>query len=114
MEVELIEDKKEIEEIINNKIKDKKLIFSNYYRIGILKRGIEHEKVIEVFNQFDKVKTIEKENLPKGDIGYELFYSLSNNTTFSIATIPKDDKLIIVHAVEYKRKLDHRFKKFKL
>ena len=107
---ELIKDKKEIDKIINEKIKGKRLIFTSYYNLSIAKKGLTHEQVLEVFSQFDKVYEIEKETLKFGDIGYELFYNLSNNTYFSIATIPKDNKLLIIHAVEYKRDLRYRFK----
>jgi len=107
----LVKDKREIENIINTYIKNKKIIFTNYYYFGIDLKGISHEKVKEVFPQFDKVFAIEKETLKKGDIGYELFYKLSNKTSFSIATCPKEDNVLIIHAVEYKRNLDKRIKK---
>ena len=107
---ETITDRNEIERIINEKIKGKKLIFTRYYDLSIARKGIEHERVLEVFSQFDKVIAIEKEKMKQGDIGYELFYDLSNNTSFSIATIPKNNKVLIIHAVEYKRDLRHRFK----
>lgn len=107
----LISNKKEIDRIIFNKIKGRKLIFTDYYRFGILKKGIEHERVLEIFPQFEKVFEIEKEILKYGDIGYELFYRLSGNRCFSIATCPKDKKVLIIHAIEYKRSLEKRFKK---
>lgn len=106
----LITDKKEIDKIISEKIKGKKLIFTRYYDLGIAQKGLTHEQVLEVLPQFDKVYEIEKETTKYGDIGYELFYHLSNNTYFSIATIPKKDKVLIIHAVEYKRDLKYRFK----
>jgi len=93
----LISDRKDIDKIINEKIKNKKLIFTDYYKFGILKKGIEHEKVIEIFQKFDLVYEIEKEILKYGDVGYELFYKLSNNTSFSIATCPKNKNLFIIH-----------------
>lgn len=108
---EVVKDKKEIDKIINEKIKGKRLVFTNYYKMSIAEKGIEHKKVLEVFFQFDKVSEIEKETLKYGDMGYELFYNLSNNIYFSIATCPKDDKVLIIHAVEYKRSLDKRLKK---
>ncbi len=107
----LISDKSEIQKIISEKIKGKKLIFTKYYWFGILKRGIEHQKVLEIFPQFDNVFEVETEKLKYGDEGYELFYKLSNNTTFSIATCPKDKKVLIIHAVAYKRSLEKRFKR---
>jgi len=107
----LISDKKEIAKIISNKIKGKRLIFTEYYKFGILKKDIEHEKVLEIFPKFEKVFEIEKDRLKQGDIGYELFYRLSNNCYFSIATCPKDKNLLIIHAVEYKRNLEKRFRK---
>lgn len=107
---EQITDKKEIEKIISEKIKGKKLIFTKYYYLSIAQKGIEHEKVLEIFPQFDKVYAIEKEILKYGDIGYELFYDLGS-IYFSIATCPKNKKLLIIHAVEYKRNLDKRLRK---
>ena len=112
-EVKIIEDKKEIDKIIKEKIKGKKLVFTDYYWFGIDKKGISHEKVKEIFPQFDKVFAIEIEILKYGDIGYEIFYKISNNISFSIATCPKNNKVLIIHAVEYKRSLEKRIKKFK-
>ena len=107
----LISEKREIQKVISENIKGKKLIFTNYYRFGILKKGISHEKVLEIFPQFDKVFEIEKDKLKYGDFGYELFYKLSNNTSFSIATCPKGRNLLIIHAIEYKRNLEKRFRR---
>ena len=109
--IQIITNKKQIQDIIHKKIKNKKLIFTKYYEFGILKRDIPHEKVLEIFPQFEKVNAIEIEKLKKGNIGYELFYKISNNLYFSIATCPKNKKLLIIHAVEYKRNLEKRFKK---
>ncbi len=108
---EIISKKEEIQKIISENIKGKKLVFTSYYRLSIAQKGIEHEKVLEIFPQFDKVTEIEKEKLKYGDVGYELFYNLSNETYFSIATCPKDKEVLIIHAVEYKRSLDKRLKK---
>ena len=112
-EVKNIEDKEKIDKIINKKIKDKKLVFTDWYKVGLLRKGISEEKFNEIFPQFDKVSAIEIEKLKKGDLGYELFYKISKNTIISIGTIPKKDRLLIVHLIEYKRSLDYRFKKFK-
>jgi hypothetical protein len=78
-----------------------------------MRKGISEEKFDEIFPQFDKVYAIEIETMKKGDLGYEPFYKISNNTTISIGTIPKDRALLIIHLIEYKRNLDYRFKKFK-
>jgi len=112
-EVKTINNKEEIDKIIQEKIKGKKLIFTDYYYFGIDRRGILHERVLEVFPQFEKIIAIEIETLKFGDLGYELFYEMSNNITFSIATCPKDSKVLVIHAVEYKRNLEKRIKKFK-
>lgn len=112
-EVSLIEEIKEINEVINNKIRGKKIIFTEWYKLGLLKRGISEDKFNEVFPQFEKIYKVEKETLKSGDIGYEFFYKFSNNTDFSIGTIPKDNKVLIIHLIEYKRSLESRFKKFK-
>ncbi len=112
-EVKTIEDKQKINKIIEEKIKGKKLIFTDWYKMGLLRKGISEDKFNEIFPQFDKVSAIEIEEMKKGDLGYELFYKISNNTTISIGTIPKEDVLLIIHLIEYKRNLDLRFKKFK-
>lgn len=112
-EVKTIKDKQEINKIIEEKIKGRELIFTEWYKIGLMKKSIPEEKFNEIFPQFDKVSTIEIEEMKKGDLGYELFYKLSNNTTISIGAIPKENVLLIIHLIEYKRNLDYRFKKFK-
>src|SRR3989344_4641515 len=99
-EVKTINDKEEINKIIQERIKGKKLVFTNYYYFGIDKRGITHERVLEVFPQFDKVIAIEIETLKLGDLGFELFYEMSNNITFSIATCPKDEKVFFLYFLE--------------
>ena len=112
-EVKTIEDRQEIDKIIEEKIKGKRLVFTDWYKIGLLRKGISEDKFDEIFPQFDKVSVIELEKLKKGDLGCELFYKLSNNTTISIGTIPKENTLLIIHLIEYKRNLDYRFRKFK-
>ena len=108
----LVDDKKEIDKIIKEKIRGKKLIFTDWYKIGLLKKGISEEKFNEIFLQFDKISAIEIERL-KNNLGYELFYKISNNITISIGTVPKEKTLLIIHLIEYKRNLDYRFKRFK-
>lgn len=112
-DVKLIDDISKINEILETKIKNRKIIFTEWYKIGIMRKGISEEKFSEIFPQFDKIIKIEEERLKLGDIGYELFYKISNNTTYSIATLPKDKNLLIIHLIEYKRNLDQRFKRFK-
>lgn len=106
----LILDKKEIEDIISKCIKNKKIVFTANYRIRAAMRDISDEKMLQIFPQFEKVFAIEVKKLRYGDEGYELFYSLGNNITFSIATCPKGKRLLIIHAIEYKRSLAKRFK----
>ena len=96
-EVEIIEDKQEIDKIIKEKIKGRKLVFTNWYKEGLWKKGIPENKFNEIFPQFDKVFAIETETLKFGDLGYELFYKMSNNITFSISAIPKEKNLLIIH-----------------
>ena len=40
----LITDKKEIDKIIEEKIKGKKIVFTKYYYLRLGERGLEHEK----------------------------------------------------------------------
>jgi len=112
--VKSITNKEEIEIIINEKIKNRDLNFTPYYYLRLDFRGMSHKKVLEIFPQFDKIFAIEVETLKHGDIGYELFYRLSGNVSFSIATCQKKGRLIVIHAVEYKRSLQKRFPNIKL
>src|SRR3989344_7444187 len=105
---ELIDNKEEIDKIIREKIKGKRVVFTKHFTWRNAKRGISDEKVKEVFPQFDKVISIEKKKLKFGDWGYELFYSLSNNVTFSIALCPIDNRIDFIHAIEFKRNLGKR------
>ncbi len=107
---QIIKDKEEINKIINEKIKNRRLNFTRHYRIKASWRGISDEKVLEIFPQFEKVFAIEVKTLKYGDIGYELFYRLSNIMTFSIAICPIEKKLDLIHAIEYKRNLGDKFK----
>jgi len=75
-EVKIIKDRKEIEKIIEEKIKGRKLVFTDWYKIGLLRKGISEEKFNEIFPQFDKVSVIEIEKMKGGDLGYELFYKI--------------------------------------
>ena len=110
----LIENKEEINRIINERIKNRKLIFTDKYKIGIMRRNILHEKVLEIFPQFEKVFAIEEDILKFGDVGYELYYRLSNNIEFSIATCPLNKELLIIHAIEHKKSLEKRFSNLRL
>lgn len=107
---EIIKDKKEIDKIITEKIKGKWLNFTRHYRIKASWRGIPDERVLEIFPQFEKIFAIDIKTLKYGDIGYELFYKLSNSITFSIALCPIGKKLDLIHAIEYKRSLGSKFK----
>jgi hypothetical protein len=107
----LITDKNEIDAIISEKIKGKRVVFTRYCDMSLAEKGLTRERVLEVFPQFDKVHEIEEETLKYGDKGYELFYNLSSNLYFSIATCPKEKDILIIHAVEYKRRLEKRFKR---
>ncbi len=114
-EVIQITDKEEINKVIEiiKKYNESQYNFTTWYWKRLFLRGMEHERVLEILQEYDKIFLIEKRKLKFGDIGYELFYRLSNNTSFSIAVIPLKDKLEFIHAIEYKRRLDERIKDFK-
>jgi len=75
-EVETIRDKKEIDKIIKEKVKGKKLIFTDWHKIGLLKKGISKEKLNEsgiilsepkrTQNQeFFRIRTAKRENIKR-------------------------------------------------
>lgn len=110
--VELINNKEEIIKIINEKIRNKNIIKTNNYLLGIEHKIISDKEIMEIYSQFDKITEIEKEILKKGDIGYELFYKI-NGTNYSIATIPKKEVVLLIHAIKYHRNIDKRLKRLK-
>ncbi len=106
---EFIQDKNEIDKIIQENIKGRRIIFTKYYYLRLAEKGLEHKKFLEIFGQFDKVFAVEKEILKFGDIGYELFYRISENIVFSIAICNKKNIVEVIHANEYNRNLGRRF-----
>ncbi len=105
----IIKNKKEIDEIIVEKIKGKKVYLTDHCINRAMWRGIDEEKIFSIFPQFEKVFVIETKILKYGDEGCELFYELDENHYFAIAMIPEADRLKIVHAIEYKRNIKQRF-----
>ncbi len=105
----IIKNKKEIDEIIVEKIKWKKVYLTDHCINRAMWRGIDEEKIFSVLPRFDKVFVIETKILKYGDEGYELFYELGRNNYFAIAMIPEADRLKIVHVIEYKRNIKQRF-----
>ena len=108
--VELIYSKDEIEKIIKEKIRNKKIIKTNNYILGIEHKIVSDEDIMKIYPQFDKVTEIEKEILKQGDIGYELFYQI-NGDDYSIAMIPKEKIVLFIHAIKYHRNIDKRLKR---
>jgi len=112
-EIIKILEKEKIKEIYDKKVRDKKLIFTGYYNYGIMKRNIEHSETLKILPQVEKIFAIEVEKI-KGKVGYEFFYKLSSNQSFSISTFPSKKKVIVNHAILYNRSLQKRFPSVKL
>lgn len=110
-----ITDKEELENIINmiKSYNKSQYNFTTWYWKRLFLRGMEHERILEILQEYDKIFLIEKRKLKFGDIGYELFYKLNINSSLSIAIIPLKNKIEFIHAIEYKRNLDKRIKDFK-
>lgn len=96
--------KEDIDKIVAILKKYTKLDFqpTDHYKLRITQRDIKHSFLTKTFFEFEKIKLI-KEDLLKGDIGYDLHYELSKNRTLIIGVIPKK-KLILTHGILRYRK----------
>ena len=71
------EDIKKIVEIIKSKPIEKT---KHFYESAIYGRDVSEKFVDETLPQFNKVKVINKRKHVKGDIGYDLYYKISNSS----------------------------------
>lgn len=77
--------------------------FTNHYWERLALRDINHNFLLKIFFEFDKIKLIDEDTLKHGDIGYDLYYELSRNRTLMIGVCPKQ-KLIFIHGImRYRR-----------
>ncbi|MBR9701721.1 hypothetical protein GOV13_02255 [Candidatus Pacearchaeota archaeon] len=88
----------EIKEIVKL-IKGKRIIRTEHFFIRIYQRDVEEEFIDEILPQFEKVKLIDKRKHKKGDIGYDLYYELSNSRTLKLCFILKGNKVLLVNAI---------------
>lgn len=97
--------KEEIERIIAilKKYKTEEFKFTDWYWMRIEERQIKHDFLLKTLFEFDKIRLIEEDILAHGDVGYDLYYELSNNQTLIIGVIP-DDKLTFTHGILRYRK----------
>ena len=63
----------------------------------IIGRDMDHKFILKTYFEFDKIYYIEEEILKYGDIGYDLYYKLSNSKTLVIG-ICKKKKIEFLHA----------------
>lgn len=104
--------KEEIDKIIKilKKYKEEDFDFREHYWFRIAQRNIKHDFLLKTFFEFDKIKLIEEDVLKYGDIGYDLFYEISNNRTLIIGVCPKE-KLKFIHGILRYRKWQTAVKK---
>ena len=106
--------KEEIGKIINRLrgYSEKQFRFTDNYWKRISSRDIDHDFVVKTFFEFDKINLIEEDILKFGDIGYDLYYEISNNRTLILGVCPKKD-LIFIHGIMRYRKWQSAIKKAK-
>jgi len=94
------EEIKEILKIFQNKTIKK----SPHFHIRIIQRDISERLINETFPLFKKIKLIDKRKHKKGDLGYDLYYKLSNSKTLKLCFIVKNKKILLVNAMLRHRK----------
>ena len=107
-------EKEVIEKVISilKQYKQEDFAFTSHYWFRIAQRDIEHEFLLKTFFQFEKIKLIEEDVLPKGDIGYDLYYEISNNRTLIIGVCPLK-KLLFIHGILRYRKWQSQLKRMR-
>lgn len=97
--------KEEIDKIINilKKYTKENFKFTEHYYLRIAQRDIKQDFLLETFFDFNSIKLVEQDIMKYGDVGYDLFYELSNNRTLIIGVIPKK-QLIFTHGILRYRK----------
>ena len=88
---------------IFNLIKNSKIIKTQHFYDRILLRDLPEELVDKTFPQVEKIKLIDKRKHKK-DIGYDLYYELSNSRTLKLCFIPLKDKTLLINAILRYRK----------
>lgn len=73
--------------------------FTKHYWIRIQERQINHEFLLKTFFEFDKLRLIEEDVLPKGDTGYDLYYEISKDRTLIVGVIPLKNDLLFIHGI---------------
>ena len=66
-------------------------------------RDISKELVDKTLPQFEKIRLIDKRKHEK-DVGYDLYYELSNARTLKLAFIPLKNKTLLINAILRHRK----------
>lgn len=85
------EDIKKIIEII----KSKPIKRTPHFYERLISRDISEDLADKTINQYDKVKVIDKRLHVNEDIGYDLYYTLSNTRTLKLGFIIKKDVILL-------------------
>jgi len=76
----------------------------HFYNSAIYGRDVDEEFIDETFHKFNLVRLINKRRHEKGDIGYDFYYEISKSRTLIICLIPLKDKILMINAIDRKRK----------
>ncbi len=104
-EEEIIEQytaKEDIDKIFALVMKNK-LVKTEHFNIRVIERDIQGELIDTNINKSEKIKLIDKRKHKK-DMGYDLYYELSNNQTLKLCFIPLKDKTLLINAILRHRK----------
>ena len=94
--------KEKIKEVVDL-ITLKQIIKTSHFYKRIIERDIQEELIDKTLLSIEKIKLIDKRKHKK-DIGYDLYYELSNSQTLKLCFIPLQDKTLLVNAILRYRK----------
>lgn len=95
-------EKGEINKIFNL-IKNSRIIKTSHFYNRIILRDVPEELIDKTFPLVEKIKLIDKRKHKK-DIGYDLYYKISNTRTLKLCFIPLKNKTLFVNAILRYRK----------
>ena len=88
---------------IFNLINSKKIIKTRHFYDRLVMRDLDEELVDKTMFKKELIKLIDKRQHKK-DIGYDLYYELSNSRTLKLCFIHLDNKTLLINAILRHRK----------
>jgi len=84
-------------------VTSKSIVKTQHFYNRLIMRDLSEELVDQILLQKEKIKLIDRRKHKK-DIGYDLYYELSNSQTLKLCFIKLEDKTLLINAILRHRK----------